>query len=312
MAANVLVLGGSGMLGAMLVDVLRAMPDVQVTATAREGSQLDAMQRIYPEVGWHAFDAQCCQELDATRFAAGFDFIVNAIGITKPYIHDDNSHEISRALHVNSLFPDWLGRLEVPTLQIATDCVYSGVRGGYDEHSPHDALDVYGKTKSLGESCWPAMHHLRCSIIGPESQARKFLLEWFLQQPRGAEVSGFTNHDWNGVTTLHFARICAGAIRHRAKLAHLQHLLPAAPVTKFRLLQLFASEFDRQDIVINPVEAAHKIDRTLATCLPEANALLWRNAGYVEPPTIEQMIAELAAYKPRFCEGVEILEGATR
>src|SRR5262245_22702806 len=300
MTTNVMVLGGSGMLGAMLVDVLQDSPDIHVTATAREGPQLDAMRRIYSDLTWRTFDALRCWELDAAQIAAGYDFIVNAIGITKPFIHDDNPLEISRALQVNSQFPDWLGRLEVPILQIATDCVYSGASGGYIEQSPHDALDVYGKTKSLGESYWPAMHHLRCSIIGPEVQTRKFLLEWFLQQPRAAEVSGFANHNWNGVTTLHFARICAGVIQQRADLSHLQHVLPAAPVTKYRLLQLFGAEFGRPDIKVNPTEAGYKIDRTLATCKPETNAMLWRSAGYAGPPTIEQMVAELAAYKPRF------------
>src|SRR5262245_19312062 len=142
MTANVLVLGGSGMLGAMLVDVLRDSPDVHVTATAREGPQLEVMRKVYPEFEWRVFDAQRCSELDPARFTAGIDFIVNAIGITKPFIHDDNPLEISRALQVNSQFPDWLGRLEVPSLQIATDCVYSGASGGYIEQSPHDALDV--------------------------------------------------------------------------------------------------------------------------------------------------------------------------
>ena len=42
-----------------------------------------------------------------------------------------------------------------PILQIATDCVYSGATGGYTESSSHDALDVYGKTKSLGEVALP-------------------------------------------------------------------------------------------------------------------------------------------------------------
>ena len=36
------------------------------------------------------------------------------------------------------------------------------------------ALDVYGKTKSLGEAYDLNVHHLRCSIIGPEPKEYKF------------------------------------------------------------------------------------------------------------------------------------------
>jgi dTDP-4-dehydrorhamnose reductase len=35
--------------------------------------------------------------------------------------------------------------------QIATDCVFSGSKGNYNEKNLHDAFDVYGKSKSLGE-----------------------------------------------------------------------------------------------------------------------------------------------------------------
>ena len=35
--------------------------------------------------------------------------------------------------------------------QIATDCVFSGKIGGYNELSNHDDLDIYGVSKSMGE-----------------------------------------------------------------------------------------------------------------------------------------------------------------
>ena len=49
--------------------------------------------------------------------------------------------------------------------------------GVYVETDLHDALDVYGKTKSLGECQEPNVYHLRCSIIGPEPKDFKFLIE---------------------------------------------------------------------------------------------------------------------------------------
>ena len=77
----------------------------------------------------------------------------NAIGITKPYVRDDRPDEVERALRVNALFPFELGRAAAQAgarvLQIATDCVWAGTRGGYREDDPHDPVDVYGKTNKL-------------------------------------------------------------------------------------------------------------------------------------------------------------------
>jgi len=100
-------------------------------------------------------------------------------------------------------------------LQIATDCVYSGKTGNYDEAAKHDALDVYGKTKSLGEVNARHVLNIRCSIIGPELKGRLSLLEWFLSQPTGARVNGYAHHQWNGITTLQFAELCVMLMRGR-------------------------------------------------------------------------------------------------
>ena len=175
--------------------------------------------------------------------------------------------------------------------------MFSGQKGKYVESDPHDALDVYGKSKSLGEAYFPNMYHLRCSIIGPELTSHLSLLDWFLHQPRGAEVSGYTNHHWNGVTTLHFARLCRGIIKANLKLPHVQHLVPSGLISKADILKAFAKAFDRQDIKIKPAPANVVIDRTLTTNDVKLNQAIWQAAGYPKPPTIEQMIKELAEFE---------------
>jgi dTDP-4-dehydrorhamnose reductase len=179
-------------------------------------------------------------------------------------------------------------------IQIATDCVYSGSRGGYSETDVHDALDVYGKTKSLGEVRSSNVHHLRCSIVGPEPKDHKFLLDWVSRQPRSAELKGFTNHDWNGVTTLHFARIAVGVIKTNMELPHVHHVCPANRMTKAEMLSAIAVAYDRSDIRIENIKAPTKIDRTLITNDRAMNQRIWSAAGYGTPPTIGGMIDEIA------------------
>jgi dTDP-4-dehydrorhamnose reductase len=296
---RVLVLGGSGMLGSLLADAFGRERDLRVTASVRRAELVEACAAAVPEVAWCRFEP-----LDAESFRfADFDWVVNAIGVTKPLIRDDDAFERERALLVNALLPHRLAARARASgarlLQIATDCVYSGAKGGYVETDPHDALDVYGKSKSLGEVPGPGVFHLRCSIVGPEPKEHKFLLDWLRAQPRGATLRGFSNHAWNGITTLHFARLCLAIVRGEVAPRPLQHVVPTGSVSKHGLLECLAARFGRRDLAIEPIEVPVPVDRTLATRDERANRDLWAAAGYPAPPTVPRMIEELAAFAPR-------------
>ena len=301
MVAKVLILGVSGMLGAMVFDVFSREKDMETDVTVRNDQTREYWAHYLKGVSCHLLDVEKVTQVELKRLIREYDWVINAIGITKPYIKDDDAHRIDIAVKVNSRFPYLLGKAaegtNVKVLQIATDCVYSGIQGKYAEDALHDALDGYGKTKSLGEVWFPNVHHLRCSIVGPEPEKDIFLLAWVLNQPKTAEINGFVNHDWNGITTLHYAKVCMGIIRHRVKLEHLQHIIPTALLTKYELVNCFAREYGRKDIKINETEAKTVIDRTLSTNNEELNQHIWEAAGYKRPPSISQMIIELAEYK---------------
>ena len=296
--ADVLVLGGSGMLGSMVVDVLRREPGLKVSATARSRAAAERLAGIFPDVNWRMLDAGISDQI--REAIAGAHWIVKAVGITKPFAHDQNATEVENAIRINSVFPYELSAAARVTgatvLQIATDCVYSGQKGAYSEKDPYDPLDVYGKTKSLGETLHPETRCIRCSIIGPELNSRSYLFEWFRSQATGAEIKGYINHRWNGVTTLHFGKLCAGIIKSRIALPHVQHAVPTATISKYELLKCFAEQFNRSDLTITPTEASTLVDRTLSTVHDDVNRELWRAAGYDEPPTVPQMVSELAAF----------------
>ena len=303
--ARVAVVGGTGMLGSMLVDVLGRADGLVLIATARSSEAASSQYPRLPGVEWHVLDVGTRETtLFGLEALGAIDWYINAIGIIKPYIRDENPGEVERAIRVNSQFPFDLARFAgdrgARVIQFATDCVYAGTRGRYLESDRHDSLDVYGKTKSLGEARLDHVHLLRCSFVGPEPKSYVSLLEWFRRQPRGAQANGFTNHVWNGVTTLHIARICAGIIRENLELPTLQHVVPAEVVNKAELLQMFARHFDRSDITIRPVEASVPIDRSLDTENANLNGVLWRAAGCEAPPGINAMIAELAQHEYAF------------
>lgn len=290
-ALKVIVLGGTGMLGSLVLETLQEAQGIQVIGTTRAAPPGDAFT-------WRVLEARQTDASELERILERADWVINCIGLIKHRMTEDDQRDVVPALEVNALFPHSLAevarRQGCRVLQIATDCVYSGCKGRYLETDPHDALDVYGKTKSLGEVRAPGFHNLRCSIIGPEKRNSLSLLEWFLSQPKGARVRGFTNHRWNGVTTLHFARVCAGIIRSGLELPSLAHLVPADTASKAQMLHAFAVEFGRSDLRIDDCQAPMAIDRTLTTLVPTLNKELWKAGGYLEPPTIAQMIGELA------------------
>lgn len=230
----------------------------------------------------------------------GFDFVVNGIGLIKQLINDDSESDKKLAYLVNSDFPSILNEFSIetstPVIQIATDCVYSGTKGAYDELSEFDCTDIYGLSKVEGENRSKSLMTIRCSIIGHELNSKVSLMDWFLNQDEAASVKGFTNHFWNGVTTLEFAKITAGIISSGNVIEGTTHLVPADQVSKYELLEIFSRSFDREDISIKAFDAETEVNRTLSTIYPERNSEMWAHAGYNQPPTVQKMVQNYALW----------------
>ena len=273
------ILGIDGMLGSAVFDVFKKS---KFDIIGINRSKLDA---ISAEIN------------DIRKVIDNSDYIINCIGIIKPYIDDNNSCEVERAIQINALFPYKLSQCGCKVIQIATDCVFDGKEGNYKETDKHNALDVYGKTKSLGEVNSENFLNLRCSIIGLEKKSKKSLLEWFINQNRDAKVNGYMNHFWNGITTYVFAKICMGIIENDLWFSGLQHIVPANILSKADMLYLFSEVFSRRDISIDKINANEGINRTLGTNNEIRNKQLWEAAGYSRIPNIEEMICEINNYK---------------
>lgn len=249
---KVLILGSKGMLGQMVEHLLSKSNGIAVKHTCRGQESTpfyfnveDGLDGLYQIV---------------ERYGT-FDYFINCIGILNSKIDEKDSKSVRRAFLVNALFPHELATLARETgtrvIHISTDGVFAKDAGVCMENSPQEYDNVYSKTKSLGEIIAPGFLNLRCSIIGPNSFKKQGLLEWFLNQPSGAEVHGYTDHMWNGVTTLQFAKLCRklivedlfDVVRDEASI---HHFCPNQAVSKYELLQLFKVAF-RPDITVKPV-----------------------------------------------------------
>jgi dTDP-4-dehydrorhamnose reductase len=288
---KILVLGANGMLGSMLVRVLAEIPEFDVVGSTRSGQS-----------GYRAFEVGR-DSVDDLLTSVRCDWVLNAMGVLDRHIEPSDPASVASAVAVNAEFPN---RLAVATrgaqqmINFATDGVFSGRRGPYDERAEQDAGGVYARSKGLGEVQAAGVVNLRCSIIGPEEPPAVSLLGWALTQPRGATITGFTNHQWNGLTTFHLGKVCAAIILGEVTgLPSTLHVVPYDTVSKAELLQHSVESFGRTDLTVSPQPAAEAVDRRLGTTYPEINARLWAAAGYARPPTIFEMVSELADRTPR-------------
>jgi dTDP-4-dehydrorhamnose reductase len=283
---KVIVLGSTGMLGsAVHRQLVSAGLDV-IEASRTSGLKFDARE------------LQSHRLIQFGDLEAG-DYIVNCVGLTKSRINEQSIDSRALAVRLNVDFPHDLARAAensgVRIIQVATDCVFSGTVGSYSESAKHDAEDVYGKTKSLGEAPSHSVMHLRCSLIGPELGRNSLFFEWVRQQPEGVSIQGFTNHMWNGLTSDVFGQIVSGVIREGLFAPGVQHLVPADKVSKDQLVRLELEALGRLDVKVASVEASYEIDRTLSTQNTERNLSLFAAAGYKNPPTIAEMVTRLCS-----------------
>ncbi len=210
------------------------------------------------------------------------DIVVNCAGVIKPQIAKSS---IEHVLRVNAVFPRNLAKvcdkLGAKCFHVTTDCVYSGLKGEYTEQDLFDANDLYGMSKNAGDIADCMV--LRTSIIGEEKGQSRSLLEWARSQA-GKEVNGFTNHRWNGVTTLYFAQIVQRIADHDLYSKGLYHLHSPNTVTKLELVQTI-SEIYELGLQIKPLEAPEACDRSLGSLYPLSRR--------VATHTIAQQIAEM-------------------
>jgi dTDP-4-dehydrorhamnose reductase len=288
-----LVLGSSGMIGSGVLDFFSNL-DLEVVESNRSGQNQIRKNKVIK------FDILSSNLDSLFAQVPRNSIILNLSGIIRHKISNQNQKFLDEVTKVNGEFPLELVKKasenDCKVVQIATDCVFSGSIGKYIEGSHKDALDFYGISKIKGEIEADNLMTIRVSVVGKERQSHFELMDWVLNQEFEAEVNGYRNHYWNGITSLQFGRVLEGIIK-KSFVAGTFHLVPADKVSKFELVTFIARHGGRKDLKIQEFEDIQRVDRTLSTQYPELNTRLWFEAGYPTPPTIEDMIREYFDWK---------------
>lgn len=245
MTRTILVIGSNGMLGYAVSEYFSRRGDRVIGITRAE------------------FDIVRNPITDLSLFIEEANLVINCAGVIKQVIQDKDIQEI---LKVNAIFPLNLAFLcnehGTPCIHITTDCVFTGMKGGYSETDIPDADDVYGMSKNAGDSADCMV--LRTSIIGEDRGGHGLALLPWVQSQKGGHINGYTNHLWNGVTTVYLAEIIDSIIEKDLYQKGIFHIFSPEVVSKYELVSKINTIYGLE-IEITKYETEVPCDRSLTT-----------------------------------------------
>jgi dTDP-4-dehydrorhamnose reductase len=238
---KITVVGSNGMAGHLITNYLR-----------RCGHTVTAIDRTQLDVEKHSADS-FFDSLDT-------DFLINAVGL----LVKDCLDRPDRAAVINSWWPQYcayrLQNTNTRLIHLSTDCVFDGRRGSYIESDTHTETNAYGRSKSLGEISNNKDITFRMSIIGPELKNGTGLLNWVLAN-EAAQLPGWDNAWWNGITTLQLAK-CINQYISNPTIAGIYHLVSNKnQINKYDLLCKINNiyELDKQIVQTQGPKTVNKV-----------------------------------------------------
>ena len=251
---NVIIFGSTGMLGRYLVKFLK-----------EKGYQVTVINRTH-------CDAERVVDIKDIENIIGCHMKKNTVVINcYGKIPQRGDIDFKNFTLVNTLFPRLLSRYiqqyntsggRSHFIHITTDCVFSGSKcgGGYTENDPSDVTDIYGVSKFLGETQQDTI--IRTSIVG-EALTGCGLLEWVKSNKNG-EITGYTNHMWNGITCLELSKIIYQVVNQGLFWTGVKHFYSrGGGISKYQLVE-YINNIWNLNIKINPVICdVGVVDKTL-------------------------------------------------
>jgi dTDP-4-dehydrorhamnose reductase len=278
---RILIFGGDGMLGHQLLKHLSK--DYEVKVTVRQDLATYTDHGLFNHENTYAgIDVRITHRLIEVMADFNPEAVINAVGVIK---QRSTAKESIPSIEINALFPQRLAVLcqaaGARMIHLSTDCVFSGHKGMYSEEDIPDAVDLYGRSKLLGEVDAAHCFTLRTSMIGRELSRKKSLLEWFLAQE--GRIKGFKRAVFSGFTTIELSRIIEVLLRKYPD-AHGVYHVSAEPISKFDLLAIIKERLNLSVTIES--DTAFVCDRSLDS------TRFRREFGY-QPPSWDAMLDEL-------------------
>ena len=282
---NVCVLGSGGLLGHMLIRVLSDSHDVYGTTRETASNSSPLARFLSPDKWIGGVDAENLRSIKNVFEQNQFDVVINCIGLIK-----QRGDEVDDRLmmSVNGEFPhqlaEFVNQNGARVIQISTDCVFSGSKGNYVETDTPDPVDVYGRSKLVGELNDSTNLTLRTSHIGRELSVKKSLVEWLLSQ-RNGQVSGFSGAIYSGLTTTELAKIIRNLLLSASRPTGMFHVSSEA-ISKLEIIDQLNELLELKIKVVE--DKTVQINRSL-------NSSLFQSVANTIAPKWNQMLKEFCA-----------------
>lgn len=238
---NIIILGSNGMAGHLISNELESNDKFMVTRVARTNSDFN-------------IDFRDSLKLESLKYLLNkADVVINCVGL----LIKQSEENIKDSIFINSYFPHFVSENCSRLIHLSTDCVFNGQNGPYNEYSYKNGETIYSKTKSLGEIDNSKDLTLRLSIIGPELKNGSGLFNWIFKQKK---INGYTNHYWNGITTLELSKAIKEIIS--SKICGIYHLSNVENISKYNLIKLIIETFNL-NIELNEFKDKYDINKVL-------------------------------------------------
>lgn len=226
-----------------------------------------------------------------------FDWLIHCAAYTKL---DDCEHNQDYAMKVNveasGILSALARRKSARFLYISTDSVFDGTRGDYREDDRANPLNVYARSKYLGEQSVrkanPSAIIVRTNIFGWNVQRRKSLVEWILSElEAGNTVNGFTDVFFNPTFVADLSLLAFNMCESDAR--GLYHVAGSESCSKFEFAKRIAALFGYDESKVKAAflaDAGFTANRPLNTTLDcsKATSLLGR-----PPPSLDEGLTRL-------------------
>ncbi|EMQ2223667.1 TPA: SDR family oxidoreductase [Citrobacter freundii] len=281
MRKKILIVGANGMLGSSLLRYFSSIGGYEVLGTTRNIVVAEQLEQKLNVKIIDNVDATDFKRLESVVEEHKPNIVLNCVGIIKQL---DAAKNNILSIEINSLLPHKLAQLcsvhNAKLIHFSTDCIFKGTKGNYVEYDESDAIDLYGKSKFLGEVGYDGHLTLRTSIIGHELESNHSLVDWFLSQKNS--VTGFTNAIFSGLPTCYMAEVIHKYVLPN-NLSGLFHL-SVDPISKYDLLNIIKKVYGK-NIDIKPADD-FRIDRSL-------NSTLFRNKTNFAPESWTKLIEKM-------------------
>src|SRR3990172_10700258 len=245
---RILITGASGLLGINLA--LEALKDYEVVGVVHR-------QRLQ-EPGFEFIETDLLGPNAANRVLdeSKPDWVINCVALASLDAAEQNP-ELAQRLNVE--LPGHLAKEAAKRglrfLQVSTDAVFDGVKGGYEEEDSPAPISVYGRTKRLAELAVKAAHPhvliVRPNFFGWSISGDRSLAEFFYNNLFASrQVSGYTDRIFCPLLVTDLASIMLDLLKKNAR--GIFHVASRDHLSKYEFVVAIAKQFVLNEDLIQP------------------------------------------------------------